>query len=297
MNVSAVIITFNPNINDLQKLLQSLEPQVEKIIIVDNGSGNTDCFSLFKNVELIKLGENKGIAEATNIGLKRAIEIKADFAILSDQDSVYPSDYIENFLKLRKFYYEKNIAVYAPVFYDKVSKSIKPIYVKKFGFIQKQSQKNKEQFVYQAIASGMIINISALQTVGFMNENLFIDCVDFEWCWKIQYCRYKILSSKSLKLIHSLGDKNSKILHRNISVHSLQRYFYITRNTAYLSCHCPYIALTVKIQLFFKAVIYVIGYSALSKEHLYTFKILIRGFLYGIKSKLGKEEICSKKTH
>lgn len=284
----AILITYNPLLQDSVK---SLSSQVQKIIIVDNGSENIEKFIFPKNVELIKLGENKGIAEATNIGLKRAIEIKASFAILSDQDSVYPDDYIENFFKLRKFYYEKNIAVYVPVFYDRVSKSIKPIYVKKFGFIQKQFQKNKEQFVYQAIASGMIINISALQTVGFMNENLFIDSVDFEWCWKAHYCGKKILSVKDLKLVHSLGDKNSKILHRNISVHSLQRYFYITRNTAYLSFHCPYIALTVKIQLFFKAVLYVLGYSALSKGHFRTVKTLSKAFIDGIKGNLGKKDI------
>ncbi|WP_295799634.1 glycosyltransferase family 2 protein [uncultured Treponema sp.] len=291
MNVSAVIITFNPNINDLQKLLQSLVPQVEKIIIVDNGSGNIASFSLSKNIELIKLCENKGIALATNVGLKRAIELNADFIIISDQDSVFPCDYVKNFFQIYSKNYDKDIAAYTPVFYEKNSDSIKPVYIKKFGFIVKQQQKNATKFVYQSIASGMIINTAALHFVGFMNENLFIDSVDFEWCWKVQYCGKKILSVKNLKLVHSLGDKNRKILHRNISAHSLQRYFYITRNTAYLSFHCPYIALTVKIQLFFKAVLYVLGYSALSKGHFRTVKTLSKAFIDGIRGNLGKKDI------
>lgn len=263
-------------------------PQVRRIIIVDNGSANIDDFSLPQKVELIKLNENKGIATATNVGLKRAIELKADFVITSDQDSVYPDDYVENFLKAYSKFDDKNIAAYVPVFYEKNSQSIKPVYVKKHGFIKKIQQKKDFQFVYQAIASGMFIKVSSLQTVGFMNEDLFIDSVDFEWCWKVSYCGEKILSMRNLKLTHSLGDKNTRILSKDISVHSLQRYYYITRNTAYLSFHCSYISFSVKLQLFIKSILYVFGYSLLSKEHFKTFKVLKNAFKNGKKENVGK---------
>lgn len=293
MNIIAIIITYNPTPNDLQNAISSLLPQVEKIIIVDNGSANIDDFLFPAKVELIKLNENKGIAKATNIGLKRAIELKADFVITSDQDSVYPDDYIENFLKAYSEYDEKNIAAYVPVFYEKNSQEIKPVYVKKHGFIKKVQQKNDVKFVYQTIASGMIIKVSSLQTVGFMNENLFIDSVDFEWGWRVAYCGKKILSVSNLKLTHSLGDKNQKIMNKDISVHSLQRYYYITRNTAYLAFHSPYISFSIKLQLFAKSILYIFGYSLLSKPHFTTFKILVKAFCDGINKKLGKNNLLT----
>lgn len=293
MNIIAIIITYNPVTADLEKVISSLLPQVRKIIIVDNGSVNIDDFSLPQKVELIKLNENKGIATATNVGLKRAIELKADFVITSDQDSVYPDDYVDNFLKAYSKFDDKNVAAYVPVFYEKNSQSIKPVYVKKHGFIKKIPQKKDFQFVYQAIASGMIIKVSSLQTVGFMNEDLFIDSVDFEWCWKVFYCGKKILSMRNLKLTHSLGNKNMKILNKDISVHSLQRYYYITRNTAYLSFHCPYISFSVKLQLFIKSILYVFGYSLLSKEHFKVLKILIEAFKDGLCKSMEKNIIIS----
>ena len=288
MNIFAIIITYNPTPTDLQNAISSLLPQVKKIIIVDNGSTNIDDFSFPAKVELIKLNENEGIAKATNIGLKRAIELKADFVITSDQDSVYPDDYVYNFKKAYSEYDEESIAAYVPVFYEKNSNSVKPVYMKKHGFIKKIQQKKDSQFVCQAIASGMIIKVSSLQTVGFMNENLFIDSVDFEWCWKVAYCGKKILSVRNLKLTHSLGDNNVKILNKDISSHSLQRYYYITRNTAYLSFHCSYISFSVKFQLFIKAILYILGYTLLSKEHFKTFNLLITAFKNGKKRNLGK---------
>lgn len=285
----AILITYNPTPTDLQNVISSLLPQVEKIIIVDNGSTNIDDFSFPAKVELIKLNENEGIAKATNIGLKRGIELKADFVITSDQDSVYPDDYVENFLKAYSKYDEKNIAAYVPVFYEKNSQEIKPVYVKKHGFIKKVQQKNDVHFVYQAIASGMIIKVSSLQSVGFMNEDLFIDSVDFEWGWRAAYCGKKILSIMNLKLTHSLGDKNQKILKKDVSVHSVQRYYYITRNTAYLSFHSPYISFSVRLQLFAKSILYIFGYSVLSKEHIKTYRILVKAFFDGMNKRLGKK--------
>lgn len=295
MNIFAIIITCNPTPTDLQNAISSLLPQVKKIIIVDNGSTNIDDFSFPAKVELIKLKKNEGIAKATNIGLKRAIELKADFVITSDQDSVYPSDYVDNFLKAYSEYDEKSIAAYVPVFYEKNSHSVKPVYVKKHGFIKKIQQKKDSQFVYQAIASGMIIKISSFQTVGFMNEDLFIDSVDFEWCWKVAYCGKKILSVRNLKLTHSLGDNNVKILNKDISVHSVQRYYYITRNTAYLSFHSPYISFSVRLQLFAKSILYIFGYSVLSKEHIKTYRILVKAFFDGMNKRLGKNNFLSTK--
>lgn len=288
MNIFAIIITYNPTLTDLHNAISSLLPQVKKIIIVDNGSTNIDDFSFPAKVELIKLNENEGIAKATNIGLKRAIELKADFVITSDQDSVYPDDYVYNFFKAYSEYDEKSIAAYVPVFYEKNSNSVKPVYMKKHGFIKKIQQKKDSQFVCQAIASGMIIKVSSLQTVGFMNEDLFIDSVDFEWCWKVAYCGKKILSVRNLKLTHSLGDNNVKILNKDISSHSLQRYYYITRNTAYLSFHCSYISFSVKFQLFIKAILYILGYTVLSKKHFKTFNLLKNAFKNGKKRNLGK---------
>ena len=41
-SVFAIIITYNPNIDYLRRLATELATQVERVIVVDNGSGNAD---------------------------------------------------------------------------------------------------------------------------------------------------------------------------------------------------------------------------------------------------------------
>ena len=40
MNICAGIVTYNPNITILKKCIESVEGQVDKIVIVDNDSKN-----------------------------------------------------------------------------------------------------------------------------------------------------------------------------------------------------------------------------------------------------------------
>jgi len=121
IKVEVVIITYYPNIEILNKTLNSLYSQVDKIYIVDNTPDKAESLNKFQNgkIDIIYLMENKGIAYAQNIGIKKAIEDEADYIILSDQDTVYPENYVSEILTcfnnekvadvcfLKKLYYIK----------------------------------------------------------------------------------------------------------------------------------------------------------------------------------------------
>ncbi|WP_244505189.1 glycosyltransferase, partial [Escherichia coli] len=76
--VLAIIVTYNPEIIRLTECINSLAPQVERIILVDNGSNNSDLIKniSINNLEIILLSENKGIAFAQNV-LRRAWKQKS----------------------------------------------------------------------------------------------------------------------------------------------------------------------------------------------------------------------------
>ena len=48
------------------------------------------------------------------------------------------------------------------------------------------------QEVRLAISSGSLFNLSALQQIGWHNENYFVDCVDYEFCLRARRCGFKI---------------------------------------------------------------------------------------------------------
>ena len=171
MKIIAIIICYKTTEQDIKKTLSSIYNQVESVIIVNNDSTIYD-YSMYKNVINIILGDNYGIAYAQNIGIKKAIEMESDYILLSDQDTIYPENYIESFYP----YIEQNKAsMYCPVFFDTISKSYAPIEIKKFKFVHDVSTPT---YVEQAIASGSIINLDCLNNVGLMNEEFFIDYVD-----------------------------------------------------------------------------------------------------------------------
>ena len=102
IKVGAVIVTYNPDVIQLQKNVSSISPQVDTVIIVDNGSKNvTEIRKLsanYDNLYLQELGINQGIAKAQNQGLATLKEGKLDWAVTLDQDTVLPNRYVSRLL-------------------------------------------------------------------------------------------------------------------------------------------------------------------------------------------------------
>lgn len=291
MKIFAIVITYQPDIPILCRVISSIEKQVQGICIIDNGGlienelPKTSCEILIKH-----LNENQGIAKATNEGIKILLEKSADYVLLSDQDTIYPEGYVESFSQYAISNNIEKIAAFAPVFFDVNSSEYKPLYVRKQGLIRKESVCNKPTIVFQSIASGLIIDLKKLSEVGCMNEELFIDYVDFEWCWRVNCAGYKIMCLPQLSITHSLGDGTVSVGIKKISEHSSIRYYYITRNTFYLSLYSKALPFLMKIQLFCKACLYPIGYTFLCKPHLMNAKYTLKGMFDGILKRLGK--IC-----
>jgi len=90
--VIAVVVSYNPDINDFVKVFETLLPQVAYAVVVDNASFSDMAVILAhwsgKKIELLRMQENFGIAAAQNLGIERAMTLGADFVLLLDQDSV-----------------------------------------------------------------------------------------------------------------------------------------------------------------------------------------------------------------
>ena len=102
MGVVAVVVTYQPALEVLEKLLDAIIPQVDSVVVVDNGSDTV--FEAWNNnrqkyaVEVLLLGENSGIAAAQNVGIQWARNRGAAFVLLMDQDSIPAPDMVEKLL-------------------------------------------------------------------------------------------------------------------------------------------------------------------------------------------------------
>lgn len=259
MRIASIVVLYKPDLELFSKVLQSICGQVKNCIIVNNGNEEFH-FDDFSNITLLTLGENRGIAYAQNRGIEKAIELDADYVLLSDQDTVYPPDYIDNLFKTsEKYEYD----VLCPVFYDETKKESSPIMLSKFKFIQKA---DSPLYVEHAIASGTIIKTSIFQKVGMMNEKLFIDYVDFEWCWRLKHFGGKLLCCPNVTINHHLGDDYKKILGKKVCIRSNFRYFYMIRNGLQLSLFYPLLNFKERVLLFKKTILLCVAVLLLRKN-------------------------------
>jgi rhamnosyltransferase len=130
---------------------------------------------------------------------------------------------------------KKHLAAIAPVFYDKNKKTEGCISITKFNVIV--PEKNKRYHIAHAISSGSLLSMECIKNVGPMCEELFIDYVDFEWCWRALKLGYKIVSVPNIVIEHTLGDKIQIIGNRKIALRNRVRYYYIIRNGMYIIFH------------------------------------------------------------
>lgn len=288
--IDMVLVIYNPNSELLLNCISSIENDIRNIYIIDNGSKDFEINRNSEKIKLIRLKENMGIAYAQNIGLKEAIQNNADYILLSDQDTSYPKDYIEKMIK--NFSINERVCAIAPLFKDINSKKINDgFYIKSFLYTKRIFPNYGFYELFHTIASGKIINAKYLYDIGFMNEKLFIDWVDYEWCWRARNKGYKIIGNAYVTIHHQLGNESKDIGFREINLRSYIRHYYITRNAFYLALYSKNLNISNKIVLFFKSFRYIVAYPVLTKPHLKNLKYVLLGFWHGINKKLGKLKV------
>lgn len=228
MDISAGIVIFNPDINRLKENISAVIVQCAHVYLVDNGSNNIDEVKKLLNqynhskVSVLCNMENQGIAKALNQLASEAQKGGFDWILTLDQDSVVPSNIIEEF---EKYTNNLNTGMLCPVICDRNK-----------GVVVEAKDNYKE--IDECITSGSLLNIKAWRKIGGFDESMFIDGVDFDICYRLRKNGYKILCIQSVVLLHELG---RIVYHRFIfwkvlvKNHSAFRKFYIARNTVYLA--------------------------------------------------------------
>lgn len=215
--ILGVIVTYNPNLKDLEKNIVAIKGQLNKLVVFDNNSLNQDflvdlCVKL--DVEIMANPENIGLGSAYNFVFKKYYSA-FDYFTTFDQDTFLDQDVIPRLLPL--FDVSKNAGIVGPSF-------IKSNFKTDIDY----------SFVDSLIQSCSVFPKKVLETVGYFNEKLFIDSVDFEYCLRVQLGGYKIIRSNSVFIAHSLGVAKKRYGLSYIE-HSALRNYYMARNHRYLT--------------------------------------------------------------
>ncbi len=293
--IDAVFVTYKPDREMLTKAISSVKDQVRTLYVIDNSEDDdidnflVDITGEAQKYRLVRLYKNSGIGKAQNIGIRNATENKADFTLLSDQDTIYPQDYIKQMLSNYDAIVDTlKIAAIAPVFKETNKGGESEGFFSLDG-IDSTKTVSKLMFedVSQVIASGMIINNSLLSDIGMMDEELFIDWVDFEWCWRAKSRGYRIIGCNNVIITHTLGDSAVEVNGKKYSLHSPERNYYIVRNGIFIAITKKYLEFRMRWNIFLKSIRYMIGFTLLGPQKAKNMVYCIKGFYHGLIGRLG----------
>ena len=288
LSIAAVIPVFNPDQDKLRRVILMAASQCRYVLVVDNGAALTSLSSWQhspKELQILGDGVNLGVASAHNTGIRKAMELGLDAVLLLDQDSLPSVSMIKALgANLQKLNYEgKKVTACGPRYQENASASLS-------GFMQIHGRKmlvthpNEKAGATECaflISSGMLIPINTLKAVGLMEESLFIDHVDTEWCFRAKSLGYSCYGVREAVMQHELGIHRKKIWlgrWRQVPIHSDKRYYYLARNTLWL-CRRKYIPFPCKKHLLIRLLGLFVFNAVLEKNA----PKIRRSFLSGLK--------------
>jgi glycosyltransferase, group 2 family len=274
--IPATVIWYNPDTENIENIKTYID-YVEKVYIIDNSMNNNKklCSSLNNNkIEYVYNKKNLGIAKALNLACEKAISDGFKWILTMDQDSSFSSNDINEYFKSFDNIEKKNIGIFSPKHILK-------------NDINKIRDDKKFLEIDHVMTSGNLLNLFAWEKIGKFDENLFIDEVDSEICFRMIENDYKVIQMNRIKMFHELGSLEKRnFFIKKISVlnHNYIRKYYIMRNKFYMfKKYKKYRVRYVYYILndFFKVIFY-------EKDKLRKLKYMFRGINDFFKNKMGE---------
>jgi rhamnosyltransferase len=230
----AIVVTFHPTHDRLKRLVTSLLAARLKVIVVDNTPSPLDS-DLLQSCNIITMGDNYGIAQAQNIGIRKAREEGAEIIAFFDQDSTIQPGLVERLISLID---PKKPQVVGAVYIDDRKGFECPSYkLNRFGYPTKiYTDGRTTPFpVDVRISSGSVVTAVTFDIVGLMDDGLFLDYVDIEWCLRARAKGVPIMIDPLASMRHNIGDKTVEVGNLRVFVDSPTRTYYRMRNALLLA--------------------------------------------------------------
>lgn len=231
MTKCVIIVTYEPELNNLMRLSSCVQSAEFTPVIVDNSLKNpVRQKDVSDGSKIISMGKNAGIAAAQNAGIQYAIDSGAKIFGFFDQDSGADAALLQRL--------EKNLTIHgdcvvAPLALETGTFREYPVQrLNRIGYpydvyVKGRVEPEKVDIV---ISSGMMTTAGVLKTAGNYDEDFFIDFVDIEWCLRCKKSGIPIFVIPDAILMHKIGNETIAMDKMEITVHSPVRTYYKVRN-------------------------------------------------------------------
>lgn len=192
-SIAGVVTLYNPQ-DDVYENIMTYIHALDILYVMDNSETINEelvkKITCLQNVEYIKNKYNLGIAKSLNIALDMAC-FKYKWLLTMDQDSSFHSGGIESYFDfLVRMDEKKNYAITCL----------------RNGQEALEAEASRTIYQERAITSGMIVNVQLAYDCDGFDEKLFIDEVDYEFCYRCNAKGYKLQLYPVCIMNHTIGE-------------------------------------------------------------------------------------------
>ena len=272
--VAVIIVLYNPDTNDIDNVRRIAQYNVG--FVVDNSLIPFMDGETIGKMSYICNKANIGIAEAQNIALREILKGDYEYVVFLDQDTRVAVDYPLQIAMEFSRIDNGRLAVLGPQVVNAVTGGQYASAIHKYEISENGFSLRKH-----IISSGSCMSINALKDVGLMWGELFIDYVDFEWCWRAASKGYQCGVTSHLQISHHVGQRELSIGKYKVIISAQQRYFYQYRNFIWL-IQKKYVPLQWKCATCVKFLLRLVYFPILVNGGLKYWNNMIKGLKAGI---------------
>lgn len=225
--VAVVIVLYNPKTEDIDNVVR-IARENEGVVVDNSNEPFEDCKAIGRMLYICNKS-NLGIAEAQNIALRKLLQENYDYVVFLDQDSRVTVDYPLQIAKEFSRIDQGKLAILGPQVVNSMTGDQYISVIHKYETLDNGFSLRKH-----IISSGSCISVKALKKVGLMWGELFIDYVDFEWCWRAAAKGYECGVTSHLHITHHVGQRELYFGKYKVIISAPQRYLYQYRNFIWL---------------------------------------------------------------
>lgn len=244
--ITASIVLYNTSAELIKRVIESYQPSIERrLFLIDNSPKKFGASKIIKYVEYIYVGKNIGYGAAHNIGIKKAIELKAKYHIVLNPDIMFESNIIDELIlyadqheeivyMLPRVVYPNGELQYLckllPTPFDLIGRRFLPKtkWTKKMDDRYTLKQSGYDKILNPPCLSGcfMFMRVSILKKYNlFFDDRFFMYCEDFDLIRRLHRVG-KTIYYPFVTIIHDHAQesyKNRKMLMEHIK--SACKYF------------------------------------------------------------------------
>ena len=207
--IAGIVVLYEPDMERLYRISGYCD-KVDHLFIIDNSKEDNfdnannafhkdiqryDNSRISKEITYYHCQKNIGLCAALNFGMNAVREFGCDWSLLMDDDSTFGTNVVKAYTDLLN---SSDIAVLAPVHLHDRSRA------KTYDGIKE---------IKWAMTSGCLYNNEIFNKLGGFMEDLFVDGLDIDYCYRAIEKGYRVVECGKASIIHHPGEtRDFKVL-------------------------------------------------------------------------------------